>query len=84
MCKYCERRQDVKFGWEQPSLPDFNGNIISKDEDEIVIHDYQTAKPELIIKDKTLAQTLWGEGCAGIYIRINYCPMCGRKLGKID
>lgn len=21
MCMYCERRQDVKFGWNQPKLP---------------------------------------------------------------
>lgn len=24
MCKYCERRQDIKFGWEQPKLPYHN------------------------------------------------------------
>lgn len=84
MCKYCERRQDVKYDWNQPSLPDFTGNIIDQNKDEIVIHDYQTAMPELIIKDVSLAKTLWGEGSASIYIRINYCPICGRKLGKID
>ena len=21
MCTYCERRTDIKFGWEQPKLP---------------------------------------------------------------
>lgn len=21
MCMYCERRTDIKFGWEQPKLP---------------------------------------------------------------
>lgn len=21
MCKYCERRTDVKLGWDQPELP---------------------------------------------------------------
>lgn len=25
MCKYCERRTDIKFGWEQPKLP-YHGN----------------------------------------------------------
>lgn len=24
MCMYCERRKDVKFGWEQPKLPYHN------------------------------------------------------------
>lgn len=24
MCMYCERRQDVKFGWNQPKLPYHN------------------------------------------------------------
>lgn len=24
MCMYCERRTDVKFGWEQPKLPYHN------------------------------------------------------------
>ena len=29
MCMYCERRQDVKFGWEQPKLPYHNQEDIS-------------------------------------------------------
>lgn len=29
MCMYCERRQDVKFGWEQPKLPYHNQKDIS-------------------------------------------------------
>ena len=24
MCMYCERRKDVKYGWEQPKLPYHN------------------------------------------------------------
>ena len=29
-----------------------------------------------------MANLLWGEGVASIYIPIYYCPVCGRKLGK--
>lgn len=43
MCMYCERRQDIKFGWEQPKLPyhnpsepssNLNGNIADFDKCE--------------------------------------------------
>lgn len=27
MCMYCERRTDVKFGWEQPKLPYHSDNL---------------------------------------------------------
>ncbi len=38
MCMYCERRQDVKFGWKQPKLPyhnqkDISGNMTNIEED---------------------------------------------------
>ena len=29
MCIYCERRADIKFGWEQPKLPYHNQEDIS-------------------------------------------------------
>ena len=29
MCQYCERRQDIKFGWDQPKLPYHNQKDIS-------------------------------------------------------
>ena len=29
MCMYCERRTDIKFGWEQPQLPYHNQEDIS-------------------------------------------------------
>lgn len=54
MCMYCERRQDVKFGWEQPKLSYHNpsesssnlsGNIADSHKFEGVIHDYQTCSP---------------------------------------
>ena len=62
MCKYCERRTDVKLGWDQPELPwhhnqditkNISGNMIHTDDTVGVINDYQTASPVLIIKDKS-------------------------------
>ena len=62
MCKYCERRTDVKLGWDQPELPwhhnqditrNISGNMIHTDDTVGVIHDYQTASPVLILKDKS-------------------------------
>ena len=88
MCMYCERRTDVKFGWEQPKLPyhnnmpfssDLNGNVLENDKWDGVIHDYQTATPELIL---TCPGYFNGEGVGTIYIPIKYCPECGRKLGR--
>lgn len=88
MCMYCERRQDVKFGWDQPKLPYHNpmepgsnltGNIADFDMFEGVIHDYQTTSPQLIL---TCDGYFGGEGIGTVYIPIKYCPECGRKLGK--
>lgn len=88
MCMYCERRTDVKFGWEQPKLPyhsnnltegRLNGNVLENDKWDGVIHDYQTATPELIL---TCPGYFNGEGVGTIYIPIKFCPECGRKLGK--
>lgn len=79
MCKYCERRQDVKFGWKQPSLDcKVTGNILENDKVEVIIHDYQTCEPEMINKKEGFFDS---EGCGTIYITIKYCPNCGRKLG---
>lgn len=88
MCMYCERRQDIKFGWDQPKLPYHNpkelgsnlsGNIANFSLFEGVIHDYQTTIPKLILTCKGFFN---GEGVGTIYIPIKYCPECGRKLGK--
>lgn len=88
MCMYCERRQDVKFGWNQPKLPYHNpmspdsnlsGNIADFDMFDGVIHDYQTAMPQLIL---TCEGYFNGDGVGTVYIPIKYCPECGRKLGK--
>lgn len=88
MCMYCERRKDIKCGWEQPKLPYHNqkdilanlsGNILENEKWDGVIHDYQTASPTLIL---TCPSYFDGEGVGTIYIPIKYCPECGRKLGK--
>lgn len=87
MCMYCERRQDVKFGWEQPKLPYHNnppcynlsGNVLENEKWEGVIHDYKTSSPELIL---TCQGYFDGEGVGTILIPIKYCPECGRELGK--
>ena len=53
---YCERRQDVKFGWDQPKLPYHNpmepgsnltGNIADFDMFEGVIHDVLNVEENL-------------------------------------
>lgn len=88
MCMYCERRQDVTFGWDQPKLPyhgqlpsyNLSGNALDNDRWNGVIHDYQTASPVLIL---TCDGYFDGEGVGNIHIPIKYCPECGRKLGKI-
>lgn len=46
-----------------------------------VIHDYQTASPVLIIKDKSCFGSE-EDGVGTIYIPIKFCPECGRKLGR--
>lgn len=88
LADYRKRRTDVKFGWEQPKLPyhnnmpfgsDLNGNVLENDKWDGVIHDYQTATPELIL---TCNGYFGGNGVGTIHIPIKYCPECGRKLGK--
>lgn len=92
MCKYCERRKDIRFGWEQPALYEdskqapfgdrLSGNM--GDDWEARIHDYQTAAPELVITSKDMASYLWGNGVASLYLPVYYCPVCGRKLGRTE
>lgn len=83
MCKFCERRRDVGLGWQQPELENLRGNIVEELEFKAVIHDYQMAKPELIISSHRFFPDLTGtEGIAKIYIPIKFCPYCGRELGK--
>lgn len=83
MCQFCERRKDV-VGWNQPSLNGVHGNI-HDEMMKVVIHDYQTSNPQLIITSPTLGEVLWGSasgGIATVYIDIKRCPICGRELGN--
>ena len=83
MCKFCERNTNIKFGWDQPRLENIYGNIVEDLELKAVIHDYKTANPELIItSDKFFPDILGTDGIATIHINIEYCPVCGRKLGE--
>mgnify|MGYP004509327217 FL=1 len=90
MCKYCERRNDIKFGWEQPKLPYHNqkdisanlsGNVLENEKWDGTIFDYKTACPELKLSCPGFFD---GDGIGTICIPIKYCPECGRKLGKVD
>ena len=56
-------------------------NMIHTDDTIGVIHDYQTASPVLIIKDKSCFGSE-EDGVGTIYIPIKFCPECGRKLGR--
>lgn len=90
MCKYCERRKDIRFGWKQPALYEdsrqvpfgdrLSGNM--GDDWEAHIYDYQTATPQITLTSKNMAAYLWGDGIAGLYLPASYCIICGRKLGN--
>ncbi len=94
MCIYCEKRKDIKFGWDQPALYDKNWNHpvvpdrivsnLSLDESswKVVVHDYQTHTPQLVLTSQDIGQALFGDGTATVNIPIKYCPACGRKLGS--
>lgn len=87
MCEYCERGAGVKFGWKQPALPyhgqppmkNLGGNALDTDKWDGYIRDYQTTQPELCLLCPGYFD---GDGVGTIIIPINYCPHCGRKLGK--
>lgn len=81
MCKYCERRTDIKYGWNQPELPWHRNEEISRNISGNMIHDYQTSSPVLILKDRS-SFGIEDIGVGTIYIPIKFCPECGRKLGK--
>lgn len=83
MCKFCERKQDTKLGWNQPEIEGICGNVVNELSLKAVIHDYQTAQPELIItSDRFFPELIGTDGIATVYIPVNYCIVCGRKLGS--
>ena len=79
MCKYCERN-NVKFITDMPNIPlKVCGNVLENEDANIQIFDYQDSQPLLLITQQNYFD---GEGIGTIYIPIDYCPYCGRKLGK--
>lgn len=80
MCRYCERNKESRLGWaNQPPLDcKVTGNVLVNDIVEVVIIDYKTTEPVMIIKEEGYFN---GDGCGSIYITIKYCPNCGRRLG---
>lgn len=81
MCRYCDRT-DIPFISDMPKVPlKISGNILENEKFDIQIFDYKTFQPVMLVSQKGFFD---GEGVGTIYIPINYCPYCGRKLGKDD
>lgn len=92
MCMYCERNGR---DWEQmPPLPymDQNrkdgqsvvtGNMINPMTTTVVIRDYRSRQPELVVMDRSFFLEYHNDptGIGTVYIPIKFCPECGRKLG---
>ena len=79
MCKYCER-DNVKFITDMPNIPlKVCGNVLENEDANIQIFDYQDSQPLLLITQQNYFD---GEGIGTMHIPIDYCPYCGRKLGK--
>lgn len=81
MCRYCDRT-DIPFISDMPKVPlEISGNILENEKFTIQIFDYKTFQPVMLVSQKGFFD---GEGVGTIYIPINYCPYCGRKLGEDD
>lgn len=81
MCRYCDRT-DIPFISDMPKVPlKISGNILENEKFDIQIFDYKTFQPVMLVSQKGFFDE---EGVGTIYIPINYCPYCGRKLGKDD
>lgn len=79
MCKYCDRI-NVPFIDDMPKVPlKIFGNILENEKFGIQIFDYKTSQPMMLVSQKGFFD---GEGVGTIYIPIDYCPYCGRKLGE--
>ena len=63
-----------------PNIPlKVSGNVLENEDANIQIFDYQDSQPLLLITQQNYFD---GVGVGTIYIPIDYCPYCGRKLGK--
>lgn len=47
MCKYCERRTDMKLGWNQPELPWHDNQDITRNISGNMIHTNENAEENL-------------------------------------
>lgn len=78
-CKYCDRT-NIAFMDDMPKVPlKISGNILENEKFDIQIFDYKTSQPMMLVSQKGFFD---GEGVGTIYIPIDYCPYCGRKLGE--
>ena len=77
MCEYCEKEKELSLNFE---------SAVSKKEDEMVLSERIVDNKIFILanlgfldnKGKTKYRSTLSK------IKINYCPMCGRKLGDED
>lgn len=70
MCKYCEEGKRGKFKGRKPDFIIFQDRFVVRiGKDEPYIGDYS-----LTVSDN--------EECVEYTEKINYCPMCGAKLGN--
>lgn len=78
-CKYCDRT-NIPFISDMPKVPfKISGNILENEKFDIQIFDYKTSQPMMLVSQKGFFD---GDGVGTIYIPIDYCPYCGRKLGE--
>ena len=79
MCKYCDRT-NVPFITDMPNIPlKISGNILENEKFKIQVFDYNTSQPVMLISQEGFFE---GFGVGTIYVPIDFCPYCGRKLGK--
>lgn len=75
MCKYCELRDDLAQSCLREGITSHIYTPHRIYDWEVRVYDYPNSNPKLAITSEKRSLTC-------IYIPIQYCPMCGRKLGK--
>lgn len=77
MCKFCRRSGNAISDY----LPVI-GNV-ADDSASAEIRDYGTARSELVIRIPVMDKRHQNRGIGALSIPIDYCPVCGRRLGRI-
>lgn len=73
MCEYCTKRNENEIkGKDFNLLPTFGFKNDRKYDSWILKHEMDRKAGIMIVTDNS----------NGVYFNINYCPMCGRKLGE--